>query len=41
MEKVLCFFSDGNGDANANHDNISFTVKGAILYIPIVTASEN
>ena len=40
-QKKYCLFSGGNDDANANHDNIIFTIKGAILYIPIVTASDN
>ena len=43
MEKVLCFFSNGNDNEIANADNanrIIFTIKDTKLYVPVVTLSK-
>ena len=39
MDKVLCFFAAGADNANANPNNVIFTIKDAKLFVPVVNSS--
>ena len=39
MDKVLYLSATGNDKTNANHNNITFTIKGTKLHVLVVTLS--